>query len=309
MKKRSIAFLLIFAVSICMLVGSAPKKDAAEFTVGICQFVQHESLNAASLGFKTALMDKLGSRVAFEEKNANGDFSMCTAGINDLLSKDVDLILANSTNALQAAANATADVPVLGTAVTDYGEINGKNISGTSDLVQADALADMFRELFPEADRIGMVYCSAEPNSEYQARTLEAELSEMGYVCEAYRFVDSSDLSSAAAAAASECDVLYIPTDNTVASNAELIANICVPAEVAVVSGDESTCRICGAAVLAVDYYELGYATGEMAAKILTEGKKISDLPIQYASDFTKKYNKEICGQLGIMVPDDYTAL
>lgn len=308
MKKRSVAFLPVLAVIVCV-IAVVPKRGRPEFTVGICQFSQHESLNAATRGFKAALSEKLGDRVSFEEQNANGDFALCGAGVNDLISKDVDLILANSTNVLQAAANATADIPILGTAVTDYGQDMAENISGTSDMVRADEVAAMIQELFPEERRIGMIYCSSESNSHYQVKALETELGGMEYTCKEYRFVDSSDLSSVTMAAASECDVLYIPTDNTVASNAELIANICIPAGVPVVPGDESTCKICGAAVLAVDYYDLGYTTGEMAAEILADGKKISDLPVRYASSFTRKYNEELCGQLGIRVPETYTVL
>ncbi len=306
MKKRFMVSLLVLAA-----VGMAPAQGMAEqeFTVGICQFSRHESLDAASEGFKAALRERLGDRVDFAEHNANGELALCAAGVNDLVSKQVDLILANATGALQVASNATADIPILGTAVTDYGEDRGANVSGTSDLVEASELAAMIRELFSEENRIGVVYCSAESNSRYQAEALGAELESLGYSWEDYRFVDSSDISSVTMTAAKECDMLYIPTDNTVASNAELIANICVPAGVPVVTGDESTCGICGVAVLAVDYYELGYATGEMAAEILLEEKSIADLPIQYASGFTRKYNEEICLRLGLSVPESFVPL
>lgn len=318
MKKRLLAFfvLLILAAGIAITFLHREKDQA--YTVGICQFMQHEALDAAAQGFKEALTDKLGDKVAFDEQNAGGDSSICNAILNSFLSADVDLILADSTNSLQAAANSTTEVPILGTAVTDYGTALhltdftgtvGGNISGTSDLVSSEEQAAMIQELFPEAEKVGILYCSSESNSQYQADAVQKTLTDMGYSCIPYLFVDSNDLSSVTATAASECDVLYIPTDNTIASNAELIANICIPDGVPVVTGDENTGKICGAATLSVNYYDLGYATGEMAAQILAEGEDISALPVQYASSFTKKYNPEICEKLGIQVPEDYVSL
>ncbi len=320
MKRKHLFALLIAAVLLigCILAAAAHKTGAQEYTVGICQFTQHEALDAAARGFKAALTDKFGDQVAFDEQNANGDFSACTVIIDELLSKEADLILADSTSALQLASAVDTDTPILGTAVTDYetalqlkdfdGTVGG-NISGTSDLVPPEQQAAMIRELFPDAERIGMLYCSAEMNSQYQLNTLETELTAMGYSCEAYPFVDSSDISAATESAAAACDVIYVPTDNTAAANAGIIANICLPAKIPVVTGDENTGKICGAATLSVDYYALGYATGEMAAQILTGEKAVSDMPIQYASGFTKKYNPEICTELGITIPEDYTEL
>lgn len=318
MKKRIWIGLLVVALLVGAVVVFTHRENTQTFTVGICQFAKHDSLDEAAQGFQAALTDRLGDQVAFEVQNANGDFSVCTSIINDLLSKDVDLLLANSTIALSAASTATADIPILGIAVTDYGtalqmdgagDTLGGNISGTSDLVPVDAQAEMIRELFPDGGKIGMVYCSSEPNSQYQVDAAQAALEAMGYTCVPYAFVDAGTLSDVTAEAAEQCDVLYIPTDNTVAVNAELIANICVPQQVPVITGDESTCRICGVATLSVDYYDLGYATGEMAAEILADGKDISEMPVQYASSFHKKYNGELCRQLGVQVPEGYVAL
>lgn len=292
--------------------------DDTTYTIGICQLVQHEALDAATEGFKDALTEALGDKVTFDEQNAQGDSNTCSTIINGFVSNGVDLILANATPALQAAAAGTNEIPILGTSVTEYGvalEIEGfsgtvgGNISGTSDLAPLDGQADMLAELFPDAKNVGLLYCSAEANSQYQVDTIKTFLEEKGYSCEYYAFSDSNDLSSVATNAASAVDVIYVPTDNTAASNAELINNICLPAGVPVVAGEEGICAGCGVATLSISYYDLGVATGKMAAKILAEGADISTMPIEYAPNFTKKYNAANCETLGITVPADYEAI
>lgn len=318
MKKK----MLIIPAAAILAAGIAAiafhPKASPTYTVGICQFMQHESLDAATQGFKDALTEKLGDHIVFNEQNAQGDYNTCTTAINGLVSADVDLILANSTAALQTAVTATTEIPILGTSVTEYGAalqrndfdgIVGGNVSGTSDLAPLDGQAAMIQELFPDAKMAGLLYCSSEPNSQYQVDVMQEELESLGYTCKAYTFSDSNDISSVTAAAVSECDVIYVPTDNTAASNAQLIANICMPAGIPVISGDESTCRICGAATLSISYYDLGYTTGEMAARILADGEDISKMPIEYTSHFTKKYNESICEALGIEIPEDYIPL
>lgn len=293
-------------------------KGNAKYTVGICQLVQHDALDAATEGFKKALTDEFGDDVKFDEQNAQNDSNTCSTIINSFVSNGVDLILANATPALQAAAAGTDTIPVLGTSVTEYGvalqlkDFNGTvggNISGTSDLAPLDGQADMLQELFPNAKKVGLLYCSAEPNSKYQVDTIKANLEKKGYSCEYYAFSDSNDLSSVTTSAAQASDVIYLPTDNTVASNTGIINNICLPAKVPVVSGEEGICKGCGVATLSISYYDLGYTTGQMAVKILKGKSDISDMPIEYAPNTTKKYNKAICDELGIKVPDDYVAI
>lgn len=292
------------------------QKDS--YVVGICQLVQHVALDAATEGFKDALKEELGDKVTFQEQNAQNDSNTCSTIINGFVSSGVDLILANATPALQAAQAGTNSIPVLGTSVTEYGVALGiegftgtvgGNISGTSDLAPLDGQADMVKELFPDAKNVGLVYCSAEPNSKYQVDTIKGYLEKLGYTCEYYAFSDSNDLSAVATKAVSESDVIYVPTDNTVASNTEIINNICLPAGVPVVAGEEGICEGCGVATLSISYYDLGVATGKMAAKILKGESNISEMPIEYAPNFTKKYNKSICEQLGINVPSDYVAI
>ena len=297
---------------------AADSTAAKTYTVGICQLVQHEALDAATQGFKDALTAKLGDAVKFDEQNASGDSANCATIVNGFVSNNVDLILANATAPLQAAAQATATIPVLGTSVTDYAtalDISdwtgtvGNNISGTSDLAPLDQQAAMVQELFPDAKNVGLLYCSAEPNSVYQCDVMEGCLTDMGFTVSRYAFTDTNDVTSVAQTAADASDVIYIPTDNTAASNTEAIANVLLPAKVPAVTGEEGICSGCGVATLSISYYDLGYATGEMAAKILTEGADVSAMPVQYAPNVTKKYNAANCEALGLTSPDDYTAI
>lgn len=318
MKRKALALLAVSALLAGNSIILIHAEEAPVYTVGICQYVQHEALDLSTQGFKDALTEKLGDQVVFNEQNAQGDSATCSLIINDFISSEVDLILANATTALQAAVTGTADIPILGTSVTEYGaalqldDFNGTvggNVSGTSDLAPLDVQAAMVQELFPDAETVGLLYCSAEPNSQYQIDVVQRELENLGFTCGIYSFADSYDISSVTMKAASECDVIYVPTDNTVASNAELIANICIPDKVPVITGEENSCKLCGIATFSIDYYDLGYVTGEMAARILADGEDISTMPIEYATQFTKLYNEEICTELGIDIPDEYIAL
>lgn len=297
----------------------AASNSGKTYKVGICQLVQHEALDAATQGFKDELTKELGEdAVTFDEQNAQGDSATCSTIINGFVSDNVDLILANATPALQAAQAGTNEIPILGTSVTEYGValgiddfdgLVGSNISGTSDLAPLDQQAAMLKELFPDKKNVGLVYCTAEANSQYQVDTVKKELENLGYTCKLYGFSDSNDLNSVAKTAADESDVIYVPTDNTVASNASIIDNICRPAKIPVIAGEEGVCKGCGVATLSISYYDLGVATGKMAAKVLTGESKIEEMKIEYAPEFTKKYNKEICEDLGIEIPDDYVAI
>ena len=296
----------------------APAEEAQVFNVGICQLVQHPALDAATQGFKDALTEKLGDAVSFNEQNASGDPATCSVICNQFVSDEVDLIMANATASLQAAASATNVIPILGTSITDYGTalgiegftgVSGTNISGTSDLAPLDGQAQMLSELFPDAKTVGLVYCSGEPNSKFQVETIAPMLTELGYTVTEYTFADSNDVANVTASACAECDVLYIPTDNTAASCTEAINNVALVEKTPIVVGEEGICKGCGVATLSISYYDIGYETGLMAAEILTEGADISTMEVRYAPQFTKEYNVSICETLGITVPEDYVAI
>lgn len=293
--------------------------DGKVYNIGICQLVQHEALDAATKGFKDVLVEKLGEEnVKFDEQNANGESTNCTTICNGFAAANVDLILANATGALQAASAATATIPILGTSVTDYGTAlsidnwtgtTGTNISGTSDLAPISEQAAMLKELFPDAKTVGILYCSAEANSKYQATKFTEALDGSGITVKEYSAADSNEISSVCTTAVAECDVLYIPTDNTIASSTETIKNIVVPAKKPVIAGEEGICKGCGVATLSISYEELGRTTGEMAYEILVNGADVSTMEVRFAPNVTKKYNAEICSELGITVPEGYEAI
>ena len=289
------------------------------YTIGICQQMEHPALDAATEGFQDACKEKFGGdNVEFDVQNAQGEQTMCSTIINNFVSSDVDLILANATLPLQTAAQATADIPILGTSVTDFASAlgisdwtgaTGVNISGTCDLAPIEEQEDMLTELLPEAKTVGILYCSAESNSKYQAELFEAELEKDGIEYKEYTAADSNEIQSVVTNAVSECDAIYIPTDNTMASNTQIINNICLPAKVPVIAGEQGICSGCGIATLSISYYDIGYRAGEMAYEILAEGADISTMEIETAPQVTKMYNPAICEELGITVPDDYEAI
>lgn len=308
-------FSLMLALALLLGVCACAAAEEQTYNVGILQLIQHPALDMATQGFKDALTEKLGDKVTFDEGNASGDSNNCAQIASQLVSKQVDLIMANATPAMLACATATADIPVLATSITNYESAmeieltetgaTGLNVSGTSDLAPLDGQAEIVKELFPDAKTVGLIYCNAEPNSIFQIKTIEGYLAALGYECRRYGFNDSNDLASVVQTA-TECDVLYIPTDNTAAANAEAIANVVVPAGKPVIAGEESICAGCGVATLTISYYDLGYKTGEMAYDILVNGADITAMPIAYAPQFTKKVNTAIAAELGVTVPEDY---
>lgn len=320
MKKKLMSALLAatMLVSLTACGGAASNTSKDSYTVGICQLVEHPALDAATQGFIDALTDKLGDKVTFDNQNAQGDAPTCSTITNTFAANNYDLILGNATPALLAASASTSTIPILGTSITDYASaleidnwtgVTGKNISGTSDLAPLDQQASCIKELFPDATTVGIIYCSAEPNSKYQATVITGYLEDEGFTVTEYKFSDSNDVASVAQAAADANDVLYIPTDNTAASCTEAIANVVIPAKVPVFAGEEGICAGCGIATLSISYYDLGRATGEMAYEILVNGKDPATMDVQFAPNVTKKYNAANAEALGIAIPDDYEVI
>lgn len=328
MKKKLLAVMMAAAMTVSLGAcggsdsgsASTDKGDSdGTYNIGICQLVEHEALDAATEGFKDALTELCGEgNVTFDLQNAQGEQSMCSTIINNFVSADVDLIMANATAPLTTAATATADIPVIGTSVTDYATAlqisdwtgaTGINVSGTCDLAPIDEQAAMLQELLPDAKTVGILYCSAEPNSKYQAEKFMEAIQADGIKCIEYTAADSNEIQSVVTSAVSEVDAIYVPTDNTMASNTEIIKNVCVPAGIPVIAGEQGICTGCGIATLSISYYDIGYRAGEMAYDVLAKGADISTMAIETAPNVTKMYNAAICEELGITVPDDYEAI
>lgn len=349
--KKSLAMLLTGAMAVSVLAGcgakteeapaateetaveettteEAPAEEATEeaapeegkvYNIGICQLLEHVALDAATEGFQAALVEKLGEEnVVFDFQNAQGEQTNCATITTQFVTNGVDLIMANATAPLQAAAAATNTIPVLGTSVTDYATaldiadwtgVCGNNVSGTSDLAPLDQQEDLFLEILPDAKTIGILYCSAEPNSIYQAQQIEKFLEEDGLSYVEFSFSDSNDLASVVQSAVGAVDAIYIPTDNTAAANTEVIRNVLVPAGIPAIVGEEGICGGCGVATLSISYYDIGYVTGEMAYDILVNGADVTTMAVKTAPQVTKKYNAEICAELGIEIPEGYVAI
>lgn len=326
MKKVMALIMAIMMTGSLTACGSLAQQAAEETTanasvqeqvyqVGICQLVQHEALDAATLGFTEALKEALGDQVVIEEQNASNDQATCATIINQFVASDVDLIMANATPALQAAIAATDSIPIVATSITDYAtalEISdwtgttGMNVTGTADLAPLEEQAAMILELVPEAKKVAILYCSAEPNSKYQSDIVTGELQNLGIEVEEFTFADSNDVMLVTEAAAAAADVIYVPTDNTVASNTEMINSVAEDAGVPIIAGEEGICKGCGIATLSIDYYSIGYRAGEMAADILANGADPAAMEIDFAKELTKKAMASRCEALGIAVPEGY---
>lgn len=333
MRKKTLALFMAITMGVTLLsgcgtVGGEAKRPEASaemesiedkvFKIGICQQLEHPALDAATEGFRAALVEKLGEdKVRFDYQNAQGEQANCATIATKFVNDKVDLIMANATTALQACAAATADIPVVGTSVTDFvsagvaesNEAPGRNVTGASDLAPIDQQIELLKKLVPEAETAGILYCSAEANSVFQADKAEAELTKERIRVNRYTVADSNDVQQVVTKAAEECDVLYIPTDNTMADNMQVVKNVTLPAKLPVISGEENACAGGGLATLSISYYSLGYNAGLMAYEILVNGADPAAMPIEYADETTVKYNAEIAEALGMAMPEDMVAI
>lgn len=321
--KKFVALLMTATLAMATLAGcgSAKKEevktDADTYKVGVIQLVEHDALDAATQGFQDALTEKLGDKVEFDVQNAQGEETNCATITTKFVNDNVDLIMANATPALIAAAAATGDIPIVGTSVTDFvttgtvasNDAPGANVTGTSDLAPIDQQIELLQKLVPDAKKVGVVYCSSEANSVFQAEEAQKYLEKAGMEVSVYTISDSNDIQPVITKAVDEIDAMYIPTDNTMASNMEIVKNVTVPAGIPVVTGEEGMCQQGGLATLSISYYSLGYNAGLMAYEILVNGANPAEMPIEYADEVTLKYNKEIADELKIEVPDDMVAI
>ena len=305
--KKMISAILTVAMLLSVCCAFAGCGSSADYTVGICQLMEHDALDQATRGFVdtlTAEMNAAGKTVEFDTQVA-GDSNLCATVINTFTAKKVDLIMANATPALLAAANATSQIPVLGTSVTDYNDtFKGgipANVSGTSDAVPFDEQAQMMIDTLglKAGDKVGVLYCTNESNSLVQYEAVKKLFEAAGIVVEAYTFSETTELQALVTSMAANVKAVYVPSDNTVAQNDSVVGTICTEQNVPVYTSYGGA--ICYAS-LSISFYDLGAATGKMAAEILLNGKAPADIEIATLTP-SVSYNKELCGQLGIEVP------
>ena len=318
--KKIIALVLAAVLVLGMASAVTARAEEKTYTVGICQLVQHAALDAATEGFMDALTEKLGDNVKFDLQNAQGESTTCSTIVTGFVANEYDLIMANATPALLAAVSATDTIPILGTSVTDYATAlaiddmdasvgTGINVSGTSDGVPAQMYADTVMELVPEVKSVAVLYCSAEPNSVLQADQFIACMDELGVDTTVYTFTDSNDIQAVVTSAVEDADAMYIPTDNTAASNMTIISNVCTAAGLPVICGEEGMCAAGGLATVSISYYDIGHVCGEMAYDILVNGADVSTMPIGYAASPAKKYNPDFADAIGFEMPEGYEAI
>lgn len=337
MKKHIKVLSLIVAIcmAVCVFAACSGSKTPeaptgegeaqAAFKVGICQLVQHDALDAATKGFQeklTELMTAAGKTVTFDYQNASGESANCATIINQFVADKSDLILANATPALQAAATATVSskTPVVAVAITDFGEaldidmeatgVTGINVTGASDYVSSELQAAQLMELFPDTKTVGCIYCSAEANSLFQVEGMKAALPE-GVECNFYSFADTNDVQAVTKKAAEESDVIYIPTDNTAASNGAIIADVCAAAETPIIAGEVGIFSNTGAvATLSLSYYQNGAAAAQQAFDILVNGKNPAEINISQAQseDLVYYYNADMAAKYNVTIPENYEA-
>ncbi len=318
MKTRKFIAMAVAAVLIVLSMAgcsaSTQGTDKKVYYIGVCQLTEHSALDEATRGFVDAVKNELGDDVEIDIQIAKGNVESCREITDAFVADGVDLIMANATPALQAATESTGTIPIVATSVTDYSTalgirkwsgITGINATGTSDLAPISEQAEIIFEIVPNAEKIGILYCLAESNSVYQAETMAAELEERGANYTLYTVKDASEVEAVAKTAAAESDVLYVPTDNTLASRASQLKQIFNDAKIPVIAGEEGLCKA-GLATLSISYYNIGYNAGLMAADILKNGTEPGLMEVTYADEFVKKYNQETATYLDLQIPSDY---
>lgn len=312
-----LALILVFMLSGCNTPAPAPTptpEPKTVFKIGIVQLAEHPALDAATQGFQDALTEKLPDQVEFDLQNAQGEQTNATTIVNKFVNDKVSLIMANATNSVKAAREATSTIPIVGTSVTDYvksglvesNEAPGGNVTGASDNNPVDVQVELLAALVPDAEVVGIVYSSAEENSEIQAVEAKAALEAKGYEVKIYTVADSNEIQTIVTKACTEVDAFYEPSDNLIASNVPTMANITTAAGIPVITAESSMCEAGFLATYSISYYDLGHKAGEMAFEILVNGADPATTPIFTfdTSNLTLFINQEVADALGIVIPE-----
>ena len=310
------ACLMVAGLAACGNKPSTPSNpDEKVFQIGIVQLVEHPALDEATRGFKEFLTEKLGDKVQFSVQNAQGEQTNCTTIVNQFVSSKVDLIMANATNAVKAAREATSDIPVVGTSVTDYvfsglvasNEAPGANVTGASDMNPVNVQVQLMKTLCPEVKTVGIVINSGEENSAIQAEEAKTAFEAEGFAVKIYSVADTNEIQTVVTAACNEVDAFYEPTDNLIAANVPTMSNITTAAGKPVICGEGGMCESGFLATYAISYYELGRAAGEQAFNILVNGADPATTPIFFfdVSNLSLVINEENAAELGITIPEE----
>ena len=311
-----LAMVMAFTLTACGANGgkTGGEKTAADFKIGIVQLAEHPALDAACKGFVDTLVAAGFNADNIDIQNAQGEASNCAPIVNKFVNNNVDLILAIATPAAQTAAQTTKDIPILVTAVTDpvdaglvaSNEVPGGNVSGTSDMNPVDKQIAMLHKFVPDAETVGVLYCSSEANSKLQADMAVEEIAKLGLTSKVYTVAESSEINGVVTKITQECDALYIPTDNLFASNMSAVTQIAVPAKLPVIAGESGQVNQGALATYGINYENLGKLTGQQAIDILINGADISTMPIAYCPEnqLEMTVNSETAAALGIEVTE-----
>lgn len=314
-KKIGLAALVLAAA--LSAYGCGNEKAASEsgkLKIGVVQIVQHGSLDAANQGFVDRLKERGydDSKIELDQQNAQGDQSNLKSIASRFKQEKLSLICAIATPAAQAVANEVRDVPIVGTAITDYvtarlaksNDRPGGNVTGVSNLASVDAQMDLGLSLVPNAKSVGLIYCSSEVNSEVQANMVKQYANAKGLHVEERTVNNVNDIQQVAESLSGACDLIYVPTDNTMASAVPTLIKVTNQAGIPVIAGAESMVKDGCLASLSVDYYKLGQQTGDLAADILDGKVKPEDAPIQYQKEYRTVINQKEAEALHISLPE-----
>ena len=331
--KKTLALLLAGAIALsatacasggsassaaCSATGSQAASAAAEkkFKIGIVQLVEHPALDAAYKGFvdglaKAGYVD--GQNITLDYQNAQGEQANCQTIATKLVDDKSDLILAIATPAAQAVANTTKDIPILVTAVTDPADAKlvasnkkpGGNVSGTSDLTPVDEQMKLLKQLLPNAKKVAMLYCSSETNSKFQVDIAKKSAAALGLETVDATVSNSNEIQQVVQSLVGKVEAIYAPTDNMIAAGMATVSMVAQPAKLPIIVGESGMVKNGGVATYGINYYDLGLLTAKQAVKILKDGAKPADMPIEYSTNCDLTLNKDVAAKIGLTIPQE----
>lgn len=325
MKKLTALFLagvMALSATACSSSSSAPAAangDASgnkQIKIGVVQLVEHPALDAAYKGFVDGLAKEGyedGKNIKITYENAQGEQANCQTIANKLVNDKSDLILAIATPAAQAVANTTKDIPVLVTAVTDpassklvaSNEAPGGNVTGTSDLTPVEAQIKLLKQILPNAKKVGLLYCSSEANSKFQVDIAKKIAADLGMKTVEATVSNSNEIQQVTQSLVGKVDAIYIPTDNMISAGIATVSMVAEPAKIPLIVGEAGMIEKGGLATYGINYYDLGLLTAKQAVKILRDGAKPADMPIEYSTNCDLTLNKDVAAKIGITFPQE----